>query len=123
MQDYRYPPLYKYVAFLIIVFLFMKYYRVIKCENYLLIAVLFTTLVMALDFILIENHPELLYDRTEKTDLENIIDLDNETETEDPPSTKMRAPMKTFSHPRLQLVRQQERDNNYEYENSDDYYF
>ena len=53
---YKYPPLYKYIA----LFLFMKQYKNISSEKYLIISILFTLFVILLDYVTIEDQPNLL---------------------------------------------------------------
>ncbi len=59
-MDYKYPPIYKYIILLILITTFLRYYKVITKENFLLIAGIFTYMVFIFDFILIRNHPALL---------------------------------------------------------------
>jgi hypothetical protein len=56
---YKYPPVYKYIILLILITTFLKYYKVITKENYLLIASIFAYMVFVFDYVLIEEHPNL----------------------------------------------------------------
>lgn len=58
-MDYLYPPIYKYIAFFTIIFLFMEFYKSITPDKYLFIALLFTLLVFMLDFMMIANQGSL----------------------------------------------------------------
>ncbi len=64
-MHYKYPPVYKYIILLILITTFLKYYKVITVENYLLIASVFTYMVFIFDYVLIEEHPDLFYDGTD----------------------------------------------------------
>ncbi len=59
-MDYKYPPIYKYIILLILITTFLRYYKVITKENFLILAGIFTYMVFVFDFILIRNHPSLL---------------------------------------------------------------
>lgn len=59
---YKHPPIYKYIILLILITTFLKYYKVITKENYLLISSVFTYMVFIFDYVLIEEHPNLFND-------------------------------------------------------------
>jgi hypothetical protein len=61
-MDYKYPPVYKYIILLILITTFLRYYKVLTKENFLLIAGIFTYMTFVFDYVLIENHPGLFYD-------------------------------------------------------------
>lgn len=61
-MDYKYPPVYKYIILLILITTFLRYYKVLTKENFLLIAGIFTYMSFVFDYVLIENHPALFYD-------------------------------------------------------------
>jgi hypothetical protein len=61
-MNYKYPPIYKYIILLILITTFLRYYKVITKDNFLLIAGIFTYMVFLFDFVLIKNHPSLLTD-------------------------------------------------------------
>ena len=61
-MDYKYPPVYKYIILLILITTFLRYYKVLTKENFLVIAGIFTYMSFIFDYILIENHPSLMYD-------------------------------------------------------------
>jgi hypothetical protein len=60
---YKYPPVYKYIILLILITTFLKYYKVITKENYLLIASIFAYMIFVFDYVLIEDHPNLFDDK------------------------------------------------------------
>jgi hypothetical protein len=71
-MDYKYPPIYKYIILLILITTFLRYYKVITKENFLVIAGIFTYMVFIFDFILIKNHPALLTE-TQNENFGNVI--------------------------------------------------
>ena len=75
-MEYRYPPLYKYIAFFIILFLFLRHYKQITQDKYLIISILITLLVVLLDYMLIFDHPSILQTKEEfdPDDLDDILD-------------------------------------------------
>jgi hypothetical protein len=70
-MDYKYPPIYKYIILLILITTFLRYYKVVTKENFLLIAGIFTYMVFIFDFILIKNHPSLLTE-TQNENFDNV---------------------------------------------------
>jgi len=58
-MEYLYPPLYKYIAIFIIIFLFLKFYKQITPDKYLIISILITLLFVSLDYMMISNQPSL----------------------------------------------------------------
>src|SRR5205809_935028 len=76
-MEYRYPPLYKYAVLFLILFLFLRYYRQITPDKYLLIAILVTLLVATLDYMFVYEHPSLISTSEEEfnaDDLDDILD-------------------------------------------------
>lgn len=75
-MEYRYPPLYKYIVFLLILFLFLKHYKYITQDKYLIISILATLLIVLLDYMLIFDHPNILEikERFDCDDLDDIIE-------------------------------------------------
>ena len=61
-MDYKYPPIYKYIILLILITTFLRYYKVLTKENFLVIAGIFTYMSFIFDYVIIENHPALFYD-------------------------------------------------------------
>lgn len=78
-MEYRYPPLYKYIAFFIILFLFLRHYKQLTQDKYLIISILITLLVVLLDYMLIFGHPNILQTKEsfDSDDLDDILDDDN----------------------------------------------
>ena len=72
-MNYKYPPIYKYILLLILFTTFLKYYKVITKENYLLVVSIFVYMVFVFDYMLIDNHPNLFDDKID-------IDIDNKKE-------------------------------------------
>lgn len=82
-MNYIYPPLYKYIAFIIIFFMFMRYYKVITQSNYLIVALVATIILILLDYFLIYNHPNLIAtDSDVNSDTEIALKRLIETESE-----------------------------------------
>ena len=74
--DYRYPPLYKYILFLVVIFMFLTYYKSIPENLYLYVAFFYVFVSISLDSILIENHPDIFYDQ----ELHNQLVINKEIE-------------------------------------------
>jgi hypothetical protein len=80
-MEYRYPPLYKYIAFFVIFYLFIRHYKQLTQDKYLIIAVFATLLIALLDYMLIFDHPNILSnenfdsnDSNDSNDLDDILD-------------------------------------------------
>lgn len=75
-MEYRYPPLYKYIAFFIILFLFLRHYKHLSQDKYLIVSILVTLLVVLLDYMLIFDHPNILQvkESFDTDDLDDILD-------------------------------------------------
>ncbi len=67
-MNYKYPPIYKYIILLILITSFLRYYKLITKENFLLIAGIFTYMSFIFDYVLINNHPSLLNDNQNEED-------------------------------------------------------
>jgi membrane-bound metal-dependent hydrolase YbcI (DUF457 family) len=76
--EYIYPPLYKYVTIFVLLFLFLKFYKQINNDKFLIISILFTLLVITLDYMMIYNHPPIT-----KYDMEYFIDDDDYDDYDD----------------------------------------
>ncbi len=75
-MNYKYPPVYKYIILLVVITSFLRYYKVITKENFLVIAGIFTYMTFVFDYIIIHNHPSLF---TENIEIEkNIKKKDDE---------------------------------------------
>lgn len=59
-MEYKYPPIYKYIATFVIIFLFLQFYKQIPCDTFLLFTLLITLLFIALDYMMIYDSPPLL---------------------------------------------------------------
>lgn len=72
-MNYQYSPIYKYILLVILITCFLNYYTNIAKSDFLLLGVLFTSLFLLSDYILIEDHPYLLDENDKNTsNLKNI---------------------------------------------------
>lgn len=72
-MNYKYPPIYKYILLLILFTTFLKYYKVITKENYLLVVSIFVYMVFIFDYMIVDKHPNLFDDKID-------INIDDKTE-------------------------------------------
>jgi hypothetical protein len=68
-MEYKYPPIFKYIILLICIFMFIKHLKIMVNHQNLMITISIVIMIMIFDYILIDNHPELLGNPTE-----NFID-------------------------------------------------
>lgn len=59
-MNYKYPPLYKYLLLLLIIYMFLKYQNCMNDEELLVNSLLIVLFVCILDYILINGQPKLL---------------------------------------------------------------
>ncbi len=78
-MNYKYPPVYKYIILLIVITSFLRYYKVITKENFLVIAGIFTYMTFVFDYIVIRNHPSLF---TEGHELEKTKEICKDSKSE-----------------------------------------
>jgi hypothetical protein len=91
--DYRYPPLYKYILFTVIAFMFLNYYKTIPEKFYLYIALFYVSAIIALDYILIDNHPDIFYDQ----ELNNQIIINKEKKKKQKAKPKRKPKKKEYN--------------------------
>lgn len=75
---YKYPPIYKYGCSLIIIFMFFKHQKIMSQEKTLISSILLTLVYAILDYMIIENHPNIFFVKPEESD-ESISNYYNRT--------------------------------------------
>lgn len=78
-MEYIYPPLYKYLALILIFFMFIRHYKSIDQESYLLLCFVFLVMAVMMDYYLIEYHPNPLKTQQDESLTDFIIDDSEET--------------------------------------------
>ena len=73
MFEYKYHPIYKYIAVIVLFLLFMVHYDCISKEKYIPMALIFGVFVILLDYMVIHNHPPLMDNNIEPVNNKNII--------------------------------------------------
>jgi hypothetical protein len=59
-MKYKHPPIFKYIFLLICIFMFIKHLKIMVNHQNLMISLSILSMITVLDFILIDNHPNLL---------------------------------------------------------------
>ncbi len=59
-MEYKYPPIFKYIILLICIFMFIKHLKIMVNHQNLMITISVVIMIMIFDYILIDNHTELL---------------------------------------------------------------
>jgi hypothetical protein len=59
-MEYKYPPIFKYIILLICIFMFIKHLKIMVNHQNLMITISIVIMIMIFDYILIDNHQELL---------------------------------------------------------------
>lgn len=75
-MDYKYPPIFKYIILLLCIFMFIKHLKIMSNKDDLVLSVSILLMVMIFDYILIDEHPNLLDVDTEyfaKIDIEDDV--------------------------------------------------
>lgn len=88
-MEYKYPPIFKYIILLMCIFMFIKHLNIMVNHQNLMISISIIIMIMIFDYILIDNHPELLgnndsnenftdssllYDSTLDKDIDDILE-------------------------------------------------
>jgi hypothetical protein len=84
-MKYKYSPILKYIVLLISMFMFMKHTKILTNNHNFLISISILAMVIIFDYVLIDNHPNLLMDTDDEIeefddgmitneDIQNIID-------------------------------------------------
>ncbi len=73
-MEYKYPPIFKYIILLMCIFMFIKHLKIMVNHQNLMITMTIVIIIMIFDYILIENHPELLGNSTEKFINSSLLD-------------------------------------------------
>jgi hypothetical protein len=81
-MEYRYAPIYKYLAILVIFFLFLNHYKSIRDELFLPIVVIFITVIIIIDHMVILNHPRITADNKEHFE-DELMEKNNNTYLDD----------------------------------------
>jgi hypothetical protein len=68
-MEYKYPPIFKYIILLLCIFMFIKHLKIMVNHQNLMITISLVIMIMIFDYILIDNHPDLL-----GNPVENFID-------------------------------------------------
>jgi len=81
-MKYSYLPIYKYVLFFVIILIFFNQYKQINNNKYLIVSIVFTIILVILDYTIIEDHPSPFeMKKSELFDpdiLDDIIDYDHD---------------------------------------------
>lgn len=75
MMKYKYPPLYKYLAYLLITYMFLRHQKVLPIDKLFANSLVFTIVLITLDYLFINNHP-LPTDIKHKDEEVNVDDID-----------------------------------------------
>ncbi len=79
---YKTAPIIKYMLLLGIFYLFFKNYKTITNESYIHVVVFFIFCIIALDLIIIKNHPQLFDDKDIKEEKYNEESEESEEDVE-----------------------------------------
>lgn len=76
-MDYKYPPVFKYILLLLCIFMFIKHLKIMSNKDDLIISISTLFIIIVFDYIMIDEHPDLLdcdKDKFLNIDLEDDID-------------------------------------------------
>ncbi|ARF08908.1 hypothetical protein Catovirus_1_958 [Catovirus CTV1] len=82
-MNYVYPPIYKYIVFVIVFFMFLRCYKAIPQDSYLIVSVIAAIIFILLDYILINGHDNIIgieqnVDYDSDYVIDNLIDTESE---------------------------------------------
>jgi len=83
-MNYKVMPIYKYVVYFILVYLFFRHQQIFDTQKLIVITIVLTIMMIVLDQIIIDSHPPIIeIDFEDKTDLSEHFEDDSELESED----------------------------------------
>ena len=83
---YKYPPIYKYGFLLLVIYMFMKYQKIMTNDKLLINSIIITLIILIVDNIIINNHPMLFTDTIitkHNNEYFDIYDYDNHEDDDD----------------------------------------
>lgn len=57
MITYKYPPIYKYGFLLLVIYMFLKYQKIMSTDKLLYNSIVIVMIIAITDYIIIDNHP------------------------------------------------------------------
>ena len=75
-MEYKYPPIFKYIILLMCIFMFIKHLKIMVNHQNLMITISIVIMIMIFDYILIDNHTELLGNSKENFVDSSLLDED-----------------------------------------------
>lgn len=86
-MKYKYPPLYKYIAYFVIIYMFFRHQKILPKDKMLVNSLVLSIIVITLDYLFIERHPVPTDIEQKSEPFDDIelddMDLDNEFNDED----------------------------------------
>ncbi len=94
-MDYKYPPIFKYIILLLCIFMFIKHLKIMSNKDDLILSISILFIIIVFDYIIIDEHPNLLDNYNEKfakidleeeindKDIEEIINTYDESEMQE----------------------------------------
>ena len=79
MMEYKYPPIYKYGFLLLVIYMFLKYQKIMTPEKLLYNSVFIIIIFGIFDYIIIDNHPyplETFDDMIDDEFVDNDLDIE-----------------------------------------------
>uniref|UniRef100_A0A6C0EC23 Uncharacterized protein n=1 Tax=viral metagenome TaxID=1070528 RepID=A0A6C0EC23_9ZZZZ len=77
-MNYKYPPLYKYAAYLIIVYMFLRHQKIMQKNVLLINSIILTLIVATFDYLFVVDHPI----PTDKNKVEMFDDVEDDDDDE-----------------------------------------
>lgn len=79
MIQYKYPPIYKYGFLLLIIYMFLKYQKIMTGDKLLYNSILIIIILAIVDYIVIDNHPYPLenFDDIKDDEFEDKLDIES----------------------------------------------
>lgn len=80
-MNYKYSPIYKYGILFVVIYMFLKYQRIIPNDKLLLNSIVITLIIVMFDYMFIDEHP-FIFGEDETQEVEEHYENENENKIE-----------------------------------------
>ena len=65
-MEYKYPPIYKYALYLVLIYMFLKHQHIMPLDKLLINSIVIVLITIAIDYIIIKNHTPIFGNDSEE---------------------------------------------------------
>lgn len=101
-MEYKYPPLFKYIILLLCIFMFIKHLKIMSNKDNTILTISILIMVMIFDYIIIDDHPDLLGGDIEKITMVSDMDFVNDDVSNDVSDKDIEEILNTYDESEMQ---------------------